>query len=277
MVSEDLKIPVSEDHKIPLICRFILISFGAGLQIYSDQFGWFADLFWPVWLICRFILISFGAGLQIYSDQFGVGHGWLALAIDDWRWPLMIGVGHGWLAVICRFCFAQMEFYINPRRALFVAWSCVPLCDGVRCIKMAPMPWAVDLVRFNGRKVKEFEMQFGGWRLEKEHCRVADWFWPTVWHALYVCVEGFWSWKRIWDKGRWGDDELRQCLRDGTKGKGTKFLCCRLNEFEWKRAVRRGRNGELLRQSPFAIILTTWECMGHSEFLCERWRIALNG
>ena len=136
--------------------------------------------------------------------------------------------------------------------------------DGVRCIKMAPMPWAVDLVRFNGRKVKEFEMQFGGWRLEKEHCRVADWFWPTVWHALYVCVEGFWSWKRIWDKGRWGDDELRQCLRDGTKGKGTKFLCCRLNEFEWKRAVRRGRNGELLRQSPFAIILTTWECMGHS-------------
>ena len=136
--------------------------------------------------------------------------------------------------------------------------------DGVRCIKMAPMPWAVDLVRFNGRKVKEFEMQFGGWRLEKEHCRVADWFWPTVWHALYVCVEGFWSWKRIWDKGRWGDDELRQCLRDGTKGKGTKFLCCGLNEFEWKRAVRRGRNGELLRQSPFAIILTTWECMGHS-------------
>jgi hypothetical protein len=45
VVSEDLKIPVSEDHKIPLICRFILISFGAGLQIYSDQFGWFADLF----------------------------------------------------------------------------------------------------------------------------------------------------------------------------------------------------------------------------------------
>ena len=80
---------------------------------------WFADLFWSVLvLVCRFILTS------------------LALAMDDWRWPLMIGVGHGWLAVICRFCFAQMEFYINPRRALFVAWSCVPLCDGVRWSEM---------------------------------------------------------------------------------------------------------------------------------------------
>ena len=101
-----------------LVCRFILTSL-AGLQIYSDQFGWFADLFWSVLvLVCRFILTS------------------LALAMDDWRWPLMIGVGHGWLAVICRFCFAQMEFYINPRRALFVAWSCVPLCDGVRWSEM---------------------------------------------------------------------------------------------------------------------------------------------
>ena len=93
------------------------------------------------------------------------------------------------------------------------------------------------------------------------------------------------------DARQWGDDEVRQYLGDDIDDKEWRFMSCRLNEIEWKGAMRRGWNVKLLRQDHNFFgrerdchlcngiwQLTTWGGRGHdARVLCERWRTALIG
>ena len=93
------------------------------------------------------------------------------------------------------------------------------------------------------------------------------------------------------DARQWGDDEVRQYLWDDIDDKEWRFMSCRLNEIEWKGAMRRGWNVKLLRQdhnflvaseiATYAMAFDNWQ-LGEAgatmpEFLCERWRTALIG
>ena len=86
------------------------------------------------------------------------------------------------------------------------------------------------------------------------------------------------------DARQWGDDEVRQYLWDDIDDKEWRFMSCRLNEIEWKGAMRRGWNVKLLRQdhnflvaseiATYAMAFDNWQ-LGEAgatmpEFLCEK-------